>query len=92
MNPIPRAARRDDLMRIQPQFFVFGSCRRERKIRNGSQGHPKICENGVVPNRALDPTVLFRLKQFRTMTVESMSWLKIRQSMVENSIRKCYGR
>lgn len=30
-------------------------------------GHPWICENGVAPDRALDPAVLSRLKQFSVM-------------------------
>ena len=30
-------------------------------------GHPWICENGVAPDRALDPAVLSRLKQFSAM-------------------------
>lgn len=30
-------------------------------------GHPWICENGVAPDRALDPAVLYRLKQFSAM-------------------------
>lgn len=30
-------------------------------------GHPWICENGVAPDRALDPAVLSRLKNFSAM-------------------------
>ena len=30
-------------------------------------GHPWICEHGVAPDRALDPAVLSRLKQFSAM-------------------------
>lgn len=30
-------------------------------------GHPWICENGVAPDRALDPAVMTRLKQFSAM-------------------------
>lgn len=30
-------------------------------------GHPWICENGVAPDRAIDPAVLSRLKQFSAM-------------------------
>lgn len=30
-------------------------------------GHPWISENGVAPDRALDPAVLSRLKQFSAM-------------------------
>nr|KAJ0225935.1 hypothetical protein LSAT_V11C100040540 [Lactuca sativa] len=30
-------------------------------------GHPWICENGVAPDRALDPAILSRLKQFPAM-------------------------
>lgn len=30
-------------------------------------GHPWICENGVAPDRSLDPAVLSRLKQFSAM-------------------------
>lgn len=29
--------------------------------------HPWVCENGVAPDRALDPAVLSRLKQFSAM-------------------------
>uniref|UniRef100_A0A251UXZ2 Uncharacterized protein n=1 Tax=Helianthus annuus TaxID=4232 RepID=A0A251UXZ2_HELAN len=29
--------------------------------------HPWICENGVAPDRALDPAVLSHLKQFSAM-------------------------
>ena len=32
-----------------------------------NRGHPWICEDGVAPDKALDPAVLSRLKQFSAM-------------------------
>lgn len=32
-----------------------------------SSGHPWVCESGVAPDKALDPGVLSRLKQFSAM-------------------------
>lgn len=40
-------------------------------------GHPWICENGVAPDRALDPAVLSRLKQFSAMNKLKKMALKV---------------
>lgn len=44
---------------------------------NLSSGHPWICENGVAPDRALDPAVLSRLKQFSAMNKLKKMALKV---------------
>lgn len=41
-------------------------------------GHPWICENGVAPDRALDPAVLSRLKQFSAMNKLKKMALRVR--------------
>lgn len=43
-----------------------------------SIGHPWICENGVAPDRALDPAVLSRLKQFSAMNKLKKMALRVR--------------
>lgn len=44
---------------------------------NSFSGHPWICENGVAPDRALDPAVLSRLKQFSAMNKLKKMALKV---------------
>ncbi|GFQ06155.1 calcium-dependent protein kinase 4 [Phtheirospermum japonicum] len=49
--------------------------------------HPWICENGVAPNRALDPAVLSRLKQFSAMNkLKKMALRVIAESLSEEEI------
>ncbi|CAH8363665.1 unnamed protein product [Eruca vesicaria subsp. sativa] len=49
--------------------------------------HPWICENGVAPDRALDPAVLSRLKQFSAMNKLKKMVLKvIAESLSEEEI------
>lgn len=43
-------------------------------------GHPWICENGVAPDRALDPAVLSRLKQFSAMNKLKQMALRVRKA------------
>ncbi|KAE8672678.1 Calcium-dependent protein kinase 5 [Hibiscus syriacus] len=46
--------------------------------------HPWICENGVAPDRALDPAVLSRLKQFSAMNkLKKMALRVIAESLSE---------
>ncbi|KAL4355029.1 hypothetical protein GQ457_06G003660 [Hibiscus cannabinus] len=49
--------------------------------------HPWICENGVAPDRALDPAVLTRLKQFSAMNkLKKMALRVIAESLSEEEI------
>ncbi|KAJ0831070.1 putative protein kinase CAMK-CDPK family [Helianthus annuus] len=49
--------------------------------------HPWICENGVAPDRELDPTVLSRLKQFSAMNkLKKMALRVIAESLSEEEI------
>uniref|UniRef100_A0A7N0T924 non-specific serine/threonine protein kinase n=1 Tax=Kalanchoe fedtschenkoi TaxID=63787 RepID=A0A7N0T924_KALFE len=49
--------------------------------------HPWICENGVAPDRALDPAVLSRLKQFSAMNkLKKMALRVIAESLSEVEI------
>ncbi|KAK8966548.1 Calcium-dependent protein kinase 6 [Platanthera guangdongensis] len=49
--------------------------------------HPWICENGVAPDRALDPAVLSRLKQFSAMNkLKRMALRVIAESLSEEEI------
>lgn len=45
-------------------------------------GHPWICENGVAPDRALDPAVLSRLKQFSAMNKLKKMALRVSISFI----------
>lgn len=42
-------------------------------------GHPWICEDGVAPDKALDPVVLSRLKQFSAMNKLKKMALMVRR-------------
>ncbi|KAK3021492.1 hypothetical protein RJ639_046403 [Escallonia herrerae] len=49
--------------------------------------HPWICENGVAPDRALDPAVLSRLKEFSAMNrLKKMALRVIAESLSEEEI------
>ncbi|KAJ4965737.1 hypothetical protein NE237_017586 [Protea cynaroides] len=49
--------------------------------------HPWICKNGVAPDRALDPAVLSRLKQFSAMNkLKKMALRVIAESLSEEEI------
>lgn len=49
--------------------------------------HPWICENGVAPDRALDPAVMSRLKQFSAMNkLKKMALRVIAESLSEEEI------
>ncbi|KAK8955813.1 Calcium-dependent protein kinase 6 [Platanthera guangdongensis] len=49
--------------------------------------HPWICQNGVAPDRALDPAVLSRLKQFSAMNkLKKMALRVIAESLSEEEI------
>ncbi|KAK4378152.1 hypothetical protein RND71_000014 [Anisodus tanguticus] len=49
--------------------------------------HPWICENGVAPDRALDPAVLSRLKHFSAMNkLKKMALRVIAESLSEEEI------
>lgn len=49
--------------------------------------HPWICEHGVAPDRALDPAVLSRLKQFSAMNkLKKMALRVIAESLSEEEI------
>uniref|UniRef100_A0A1J3J3H5 non-specific serine/threonine protein kinase n=1 Tax=Noccaea caerulescens TaxID=107243 RepID=A0A1J3J3H5_NOCCA len=49
--------------------------------------HPWICENGVAPDRPLDPAVLSRLKQFSAMNkLKKMALKVIAESLSEEEI------
>lgn len=49
--------------------------------------HPWICENGVAPDRALDPAVLSRLKHFSAMNkLKQMALRVIAESLSEEEI------
>ncbi|XP_062221331.1 calcium-dependent protein kinase 6-like [Phragmites australis] len=49
--------------------------------------HPWICENGVAPDRALDPAVLSRLKQFSAMNkLKKMALRVIAQNLSEEEL------
>ncbi|CAN8270862.1 unnamed protein product [Cochlearia groenlandica] len=49
--------------------------------------HPWICENGVAPDRALDPAVLSRIKQFSAMNkLKKMALKVIAESLSEEEI------
>ncbi|KAH9603400.1 hypothetical protein KSS87_005354 [Heliosperma pusillum] len=50
-------------------------------------GHPWVCENGVAPDRALDPAVLSRLKHFSAMNkLKKMALRVIAESLSEEEI------
>ncbi|GLJ39874.1 hypothetical protein SUGI_0815450 [Cryptomeria japonica] len=49
--------------------------------------HPWICKDGVAPDKALDPAVLSRLKQFSAMNkLKKMALMVIAQSLSEEEI------
>ncbi|KAK4758476.1 hypothetical protein SAY87_019777 [Trapa incisa] len=49
--------------------------------------HPWICENGVAPDKALDPAVMSRLKQFSAMNkLKKMALRVIAESLSEEEI------
>ncbi|CAL4886175.1 unnamed protein product [Urochloa decumbens] len=49
--------------------------------------HPWVCENGVAPDRALDPAVLSRLKQFSAMNrLKKMALRIIAQNLSEEEL------
>lgn len=48
-------------------FGDYICCSNNNSLNLFSLGHPWICENGVAPDRALDPAVMSRLKQFSAM-------------------------
>ncbi|XP_035845852.1 calcium-dependent protein kinase 4-like [Helianthus annuus] len=48
--------------------------------------HPWICENGVAPDRALDPAVLSGLKQFSVMNKLKKMALRVIESLSEEEI------
>ncbi|CAL5020407.1 unnamed protein product [Urochloa decumbens] len=49
--------------------------------------HPWVCENGVAPDRALDPAVLSRLKQFSAMNrLKKMALRVIAQNLSEEEL------
>ena len=53
-------------------------------------GHPWVCENGVAPDRALDPAVLSRLKHFSAMN--KLKKMALRVCLVEKyDFRKTQG-
>ncbi|XP_008786722.2 calcium-dependent protein kinase 26-like isoform X2 [Phoenix dactylifera] len=59
----------------------------ERLTAHAVLCHPWICENGVAPDRALDPAVLSRLKQFSAMNkLKKMALLVIAESLSEEEI------
>ncbi|KAG5526915.1 hypothetical protein RHGRI_032987 [Rhododendron griersonianum] len=59
----------------------------ERLTAHEVMCHPWICENGVAPDRALDPAVLSRLKQFSAMNkLKKMALRVIAESLSEEEI------
>ncbi|KAL2512580.1 Calcium-dependent protein kinase 6 [Abeliophyllum distichum] len=59
----------------------------ERLAAHEVLGHPWISENGVAPDRALDPAVLSRLKQFSAMNkLKKMALRVIAESLSEEEI------
>ncbi|KAF2536860.1 hypothetical protein F2Q68_00019239 [Brassica cretica] len=59
----------------------------ERLTAHEVMRHPWICENGVAPDRALDPAVLSRLKQFSAMNkLKKMALKVIAESLSEEEI------
>ncbi|KAI8553865.1 hypothetical protein RHMOL_Rhmol05G0048900 [Rhododendron molle] len=59
----------------------------ERLTAHAVLCHPWICENGVAPDRALDPAVLSRLKQFSAMNkLKKMALRVIAESLSEEEI------
>ncbi|KAA8535913.1 hypothetical protein F0562_028391 [Nyssa sinensis] len=69
---------------IQKMLFSQPS---ERLTAHEVLCHPWICENGVAPDRALDPAVLSRLKQFSAMNkLKKMALRVIAESLSEEEI------
>ncbi|OIW16470.1 hypothetical protein TanjilG_19186 [Lupinus angustifolius] len=59
----------------------------ERSTAHEVLCHPWICENGVAPDRALDPAVLSRLKHFSAMNkLKKMALRVIAESLSEEEI------
>ncbi|KAL6494880.1 Calcium-dependent protein kinase 5 [Orobanche gracilis] len=59
----------------------------ERSTAHEVLCHPWICENGVAPDKALDPAVLSRLKQFSAMNrLKKMALRVIAESLSEEEI------
>ncbi|KAH7835312.1 hypothetical protein Vadar_024944 [Vaccinium darrowii] len=59
----------------------------ERLTAHEVMCHPWICKNGVAPDRALDPAVLSRLKQFSAMNkLKKMALRVIAESLSEEEI------
>ncbi|PSS21823.1 Calcium-dependent protein kinase [Actinidia chinensis var. chinensis] len=59
----------------------------ERLTAHEVMCHPWICENGVAPDRSLDPAVLSRLKQFSAMNkLKKMALRVIAESLSEEEI------
>ncbi|XP_078448473.1 calcium-dependent protein kinase 26-like [Wolffia australiana] len=59
----------------------------ERLAAHEVLSHPWICENGVAPDRALDPAILSRLKQFSAMNrLKKMALRVIAESLSEEEI------
>ncbi|KAL8536265.1 hypothetical protein ACS0TY_011770 [Phlomoides rotata] len=59
----------------------------ERLTAHEVLSHPWVCENGVAPDRALDPAVLSRLKQFSAMNkLKKMALRVIAESLSEEEI------
>ncbi|KAG2303084.1 hypothetical protein Bca4012_061426 [Brassica carinata] len=59
----------------------------ERLTAHEVMRHPWICENGVAPDRDLDPAVLSRLKQFSAMNkLKKMALKVIAESLSEEEI------
>ncbi|XP_059647357.1 calcium-dependent protein kinase 26 isoform X2 [Cornus florida] len=59
----------------------------ERFTAHEVLSHPWICENGVAPDRSLDPAVLSRLKQFSAMNkLKKMALRVIAESLSEEEI------
>ncbi|OIW02942.1 hypothetical protein TanjilG_29718 [Lupinus angustifolius] len=59
----------------------------DREGEGHQRGHPWICENGVAPDRALDPAVLSRLKHFSAMNkLKKMALRVIAESLSEEEI------
>ncbi|GFS37664.1 calcium-dependent protein kinase family protein [Actinidia rufa] len=59
----------------------------ERLTAHAVMCHPWICENGVAPNRSLNPAVLSRLKQFSAMNkLKKMALRVIAESLSEEEV------
>ncbi|MBA0591635.1 hypothetical protein Gorai_008640, partial [Gossypium raimondii] len=67
--------------------FSVSSIAAKLLFENVSQSHPWISQNGVAPDRALDPAVLSRLKQFSAMNkLKKMALRVIAESLSEEEI------